>query len=120
VASFDGEPQAQIRLMLAESLRGVIAHRLLRRVDHNSRALALEILLGTTAVAALIRERKTFQLPTLMQKGKREGMCSMDDSVLALLRDGVIDPQEATVHLLNRESVEAGSTTGPRPYKEAA
>jgi twitching motility protein PilT len=121
--SFDGERQAQVRLMLAESLRGVIAQRLLRRSDGTGRALALEVLLGNTSVAALIRERKTFQLPTVMQTGKREGMRSMDDSVYSLLREGVIDFSEASVHVVNREGLDAfggGGANGHPPLREAA
>jgi twitching motility protein PilT len=124
--SFDGERQAQVRLMLAESLRGVIAQRLLRRTDGYGRALALEVLLGTAAVTALIRERKTFQLPTVMQTGKRDGMISMDDSVYSLLREGVIDFSEASGHVVNREGLEAfsggaGKASGPHPpLREAA
>jgi twitching motility protein PilT len=121
--SFDGERQAQVRLMLAEALRGVIAQRLLRRADGNGRALALEVLLGTAATAALIRERKTFQLPTVMTTGKREGMRSMDDSVYSLLREGVIDFAEASVHVVNREGLEGfgGGPNGQQPpMREAA
>src|SRR6185295_3071104 len=62
IDSFEGEKQTQVRLMVAESLKGVLAQRLLRRQDGGGRALGLEILIGTPPVAALIRERKTFQL----------------------------------------------------------
>jgi len=120
--SFDGERQAQVRLMLAESLRGVVAQRLLRRTDGLGRALALELLLGNPAVSALIRERKTFQLPTVMTTGKREGMRSMDDSVYTLLREGVIDFAEASVHVVNREGLDAfgGPSNGQPPMRNAA
>jgi len=101
--SFDGERQAQVRLMLAESLKAVMAHRLIRRKDGKGRALALELLMGTQAVSSLIRERKTFQLATVIQTAKADGMQSMDDSILALVRDGVISPQDATTHLTHRE-----------------
>ncbi|HEV8480639.1 MAG TPA: PilT/PilU family type 4a pilus ATPase [Candidatus Eisenbacteria bacterium] len=118
--SFDGERQAQVRLMLAESLRGVVAQRLLRRVDGMGRALALELLLGNPAVSALIRERKTFQLPTVMTTGKREGMRSMDDSVYTLLREGVIDFAEASVHVVNREGLDAFGGPGNGRMRDAA
>lgn len=101
--SFDGEKQAQVRLMLAESLRGVMAQRLLRRQDGRGRVLALEILMGNPAVSALIRERKTYQIGSVIQTGKREGMMTMDDSVLALFREGMVSPEEAAPHLSSRD-----------------
>jgi twitching motility protein PilT len=97
--TFEGEKQGQVRLMLAECLRGVLAQRLLRRTDGAGRVLAVEILIANPAVAALIRERKTFQLGSVIQTGKREGMQSMDDAILALLREGLIAEEEASLHL---------------------
>jgi twitching motility protein PilT len=87
--------------MLAESLKGVLAQRLIRRASGVGRVLALEVLAGNTAVASLIRDRKTFQLASVIQTGKREGMQSMDDSVLTLVRGGVIYPEDAVHHLSN-------------------
>ncbi|HTO89729.1 MAG TPA: type IV pilus twitching motility protein PilT [Candidatus Sulfotelmatobacter sp.] len=107
--SFEGEKQAQIRLMLAESLKGVLAQRLMRRKDGSGRVLALEILGSGGAVAALIRERKTFQLASVIQTGKKEGMISMDESVMQLLRSGVISTEEASIHVSNRELLGPGS-----------
>jgi twitching motility protein PilT len=119
--SFDGERQAQVRLMLAESLKGVLAQRLLPRADGRGRALALEILLGNGAVASLIRDRKTFQLSTVIQTGRREGMRTMDDSVMALVRDGSVDPQEALPHLTSKEVLDAGALSlTPQARREAA
>jgi twitching motility protein PilT len=114
--SFEGERQNQVRLMLAESLKGVLAQRLIRRADGSGRVLALEILSGNTAVASLIREKKTFQLGSVIQTGKREGMQSMDESILALVRGGVVAPDEAANHLTNRDMLPAGmrpSAAGP-------
>jgi twitching motility protein PilT len=105
--SFEGERQNQVRLMLSESLKGVLAQRLIRRADGSGRVLALEILAGNTAVASLIREKKTFQLASVIQTGKREGMQSMDESILALVRAGVVAPDEAVNHLTNRELMSA-------------
>ena len=107
--SFEGEKQAQIRLMLAESLKGVLAQRLMRRKDGSGRVLALEILGSGGAVAALIRERKTFQLASVIQTGKKEGMISMDESVMQLLRSGVISTEEASIHVSNRELLGPGA-----------
>jgi twitching motility protein PilT len=118
--SFDGTTQPQVRLMLAEALKGVLAQRLLRRKAGGGRVLAVEVLLGNPAVAALIREKKTFQLGSVIQTGRREGMRSMDDSVIALVRDGLVDPQEALPHLTNRELLEPFQTPAASARREAA
>jgi twitching motility protein PilT len=107
--SFQDERQTQVRLMLAESLRAVLAQRLIRRSDGQGRALALEILIGTPAVASLIRDRKTFQLSSIIQTGRREGMQTMDDAVHGLLRAGLVTPEDAAPHLTTREAL-AGAT----------
>ena len=94
--------------MLSDSLKGVLAQRLLRRADGRGRVLAAEIMVGTPAVAALIREKKTFQLPSVLQTGKREGMQTMDDAVLGLLKAGMITAEEAGLHLSSRDLLPAG------------
>jgi twitching motility protein PilT len=114
--TFEGERQTQVRLMLAESLKGVLAQRLLRRTDGRGRVLAVEILIGNSAVASLIREKKTFQLGSVMQTGRREGMQTMDDAILALLRDESVSPDEAALHLSSPEL----ARNGPRRIVEAA
>jgi twitching motility protein PilT len=114
---FDGEKQAQVRLMLSEGLRGVLAQRLLRKKDGTGRVLALETLYGNNAVASLIRERKTFQLASVIQTGKKDGMQSMDDSVLQLVREGTISHEEAAPHLSSRDllaSIPRGGAAHPR------
>jgi twitching motility protein PilT len=100
--------------MLSESLRGVLAQRLIRRADGRGRQLALEILVSGGAVASLIRERKTFQLATVIQTGKKEGMQSMDESVLNLLKAGIVSVEEAVGHLSSRDLIPAGLGT-PAP-----
>lgn len=95
IDAFADEKQAQIRTMLAESLRGVIAQRLVRKADGKGRVPVVEVLFNTTAVAAQIREKKTFQIPTLMQTGKKDGMILLDNMLLQLARDGVITAHEA-------------------------
>jgi len=92
---FPPEQQSQIRTMLAETLKGVIAQQLLVRADGQGRVVAVEILVGTTALANLIREGKTHQIPSLIQTGRREGMQTMDQAILDLLRSKQITPQEA-------------------------
>jgi twitching motility protein PilT len=106
--------------MLAESLRGVLAQRLMRRKDGRGRALALEVLISNNAVASLIREKKTFQLPSVIQTGKREGMQTMDESVLALVRDGSVDADEAAVHLSSRDLLPGAQPGAPSAGLRAA
>jgi twitching motility protein PilT len=92
---FPVDQREQIRIMVAESLRGIISQQLVPRADGKGRALALEILLRTEAVAATIRDGKTFMLPGIMQTGGKMGMRLMDDSLLELYRSGLIDAEEA-------------------------
>lgn len=94
IDSFPGDQQSQVRAMLSESLRGVIAQQLLRK-KAGGRVAAHEILVGTPAVANLIREGKTFQIPSVIQTGKQLGMIQMDQSLQTLLSTGVIDAEEA-------------------------
>ncbi len=119
--SFEDERQMQVRLMLAESLKGVLAQRLLRRKDGRGRALGLEVLMGTQAVSALIREKKTFQLPSVIQTGKKDGMQTMDDAVMALVRGGVVSPEDAAPHLTTREMLGPAQrgVAAPAPRLEA-
>ena len=111
--TFEGERQAQVRMMLSESLKGVLAQRLLRRADGRGRVLAVEILVGNNAVASLIREKKTFQLGSVIQTGKREGMQTMDESVMSLVREHVVSPEEAALHLSSRDLLPAGGPATP-------
>jgi twitching motility protein PilT len=92
---FPADQQEQIRAMLSESLRGVVAQQLLRRKGGSGRVAAHEILVGTPAVGNLIREGKTFQLPSVIQTGKKDGMVQMDQSIVTHLMTGTIDPEEA-------------------------
>ena len=120
VDSFGGDRQTQMRQMLSESLRAVIAQRLLPTADRRGRALALEILIGNSAVAGLLREKKSFQLPTVMQTGKRDGMRLMDDSVLALVREGIVDPADAAPHLTSKDLMNEDKAPDNEVRAEAA
>jgi twitching motility protein PilT len=92
---FPVDQRDQIRIMVSESLRGIISQQLVPRADGKGRALALEILMNTPAVANLIRESKTFMLPGVIQTGKRLGMKLMDDSLIELFQSGTITGEEA-------------------------
>ncbi len=91
---FPSDQRDQIRVMVSESLRGVISQQLIPRQDGEGRVLALEVLVNTPAVANCIREGKTFMLPGVMQTGKAVGMVTMDDSLQTLYAAGYISQEE--------------------------
>ncbi len=92
---FPPDQQEQIRVMVSESLRGIISHQLVPKADGTGRVLALEILTNTPAVAHVIREAKTYMLPGIIQTGKKQGMCLMDDALIDLYDRGLISSEEA-------------------------
>ncbi|MBF0558153.1 MAG: type IV pilus twitching motility protein PilT [Nitrospirae bacterium] len=92
---FPANQQAQIRTTLSESLKGVIAQNLFKRIDKKGRCAALEVLVITYAVSNLIREAKTHQLPSAMQTGKKYGMQTLDDAIMELLQKKWIAPEDA-------------------------
>ncbi len=94
IDKFPADRQNQIRTMLADSLKGVIAQTLCKRIS-GGRIASAEILVVTPAVAANIREGKTHQIPSLMQTGRNVGMCTFADDLLSLVKRGVITPEEA-------------------------
>jgi twitching motility protein PilT len=92
---FPAEEQGQIRNTLSTSLRVVVAQNLFKRVDVKGRCAALEILVCTAAIGNLIRDGKTFQIPSAMQTGKKLGMQTLDDAIMDLLNKKWIAPEEA-------------------------
>ncbi len=92
---FPSSEQAQIRSTLADGLRAIVAQVLFKRVDKKGRCAALEILIANPAVRNLIRESKTFQLPSMMQTGKKYGMQLLDDAIMELFNKGWISADEA-------------------------
>jgi twitching motility protein PilT len=101
IDQFPSDRQEQIRQMLSESLRGVIAQTLCKKIG-GGRVAAYEILLGSSAVSNLIRERKTFQLFSLMQTGRAQGMVTLNDSLLDLVKRKVVEPREAYIKAVNK------------------
>lgn len=91
--------QAQVRTMLSESLRGVVAQTLFPRKDRPGRVAAIEILVNTPATANLIREGKTFQIPSAMQVGKEHGMMTFESHLNELVAKGRVDKIEADLFL---------------------
>ena len=91
---FPVDQREQIRVMVSESLRGVLSQQLVPRLDGSGRVLALELLVNTPAVANCIREGKTFMLPGVMQTGKNVGMITMDESLRQLYIKGIVSREE--------------------------
>jgi twitching motility protein PilT len=91
---FPVDQREQIRIMVGESLRGIISQQLIPKIDGSGRVLALEFLVNTPAVSNCIREGKTFMLPGIMQTGKSVGMVTMDDALKELYNKGLISQQE--------------------------
>lgn len=92
---FPTDQREQIRIMVSESLRGVISQQLVPRADGNGRVLALEVLVNTPAVGNVIREGRTFMLPGIIQTGRKLGMKLMDDSLMELYDQKLITQEEA-------------------------
>ncbi len=103
IDQFPADRQEQVRTMLSESLKGVVSQVLCKKIG-GGRVAAREILLVTPAVSNLIREGKTFQIPSIMQTSKRLGMITMNDTLLDLVEKKLVEPKEAYM-----KSVDKGS-----------
>src|SRR5712691_9958018 len=99
---FPHEEQAQIRTSLSTSLKLVVAQTLMKRIDRKGRCAALEIMVVTPAVSNLIRESKTFQLPSAIQVGKQFGMQTLDDSIMEVLQKKWVSAEEAYANCIDK------------------
>jgi twitching motility protein PilT len=106
IDAFPANEQEQIRVVLAENLRAVVAQQLLRKPG-GGRTAAFEILLGSTALSNAIREGKTSLITNQIQTGRSRGMTSMDQSLIELLRAGSVEPDEALERASDREAIRA-------------
>jgi twitching motility protein PilT len=104
---FPTDQRSQIRIMVAESLRGVISQQLIPKADGTGRVMALELLVNTAPVAATIRDGKTFMLPGIMQTGKNVGMITMDESIKNLYIAGEISQEEAHFRAEDKKLMES-------------
>ena len=105
IDQFPTEQQAQIRIMLSESLKGVIAQNLCRKIG-GGRAAALEVLLINSAISNLIREGKTFQIPSMMQVGRAQGMVALNDALMDLVTKKIVEPEEAYLKAVDKAAFE--------------
>ena len=104
IDQFPTDRQAQIRVMLSESLKGVVAQVLCKKIG-GGRVAAHEIVLGNPAVTNLIRDGKTFQLASVMQTSKNLGMVTMNDSLMALVVSKQVEPKEAWMKATDKASL---------------
>jgi len=111
IDQFPADRQQQIRVMLSESLKGVIAQTLLPKKG-GGRVAALEILIVTPAISNLIREGKTFQIPSAMQTGKQHGMVMLNDALFALVQKGLVEPRDAYIKAVDKTNFETMLTRG--------
>jgi twitching motility protein PilT len=106
IDQFPPDQQAQVRTMLSESLKGVLAQTLCKKKG-GGRVAALEVLVGIPSVANLIREGKTFQMPSIMQTGKQHGMVTLNEALMDLVRKDVVEPDEAVAKAADKPALTA-------------
>jgi len=106
IDQFPADRQAQVRVMLSESLKGVISQTLCKKIG-GGRVAAREILLTTPAISNLIREGKTFQIPSIIQTSKKLGMLTLNDALLELVEKKLIEPDEAYVKSVEKSGISA-------------
>ena len=106
IDQFPADRQQQIRVMLSESLKGVISQTLLPKKG-GGRVAALEVLIVTPAISNLIRESKTFQIPSAMQTGKQHGMVMLNDALMELVKNGIVEPKDAYLKAVEKTGFEA-------------
>ena len=102
---FPAQEQAQVRTSLSESIQSIVAQTLFKRADGKGRVPALEILFGIPSVRNMIRENKTFQLPSVLQTNRNAGMQTMDDDIERLLAQRAITPEAALVHAQDKRRI---------------
>jgi twitching motility protein PilT len=106
IDQFPPDQQAQVRTMLSESLKGVIAQTLCKKKG-GGRVAALEVLIGIPSVANLIREGKTFQIPSIMQTGKQHGMICLNEALMSLVEGGKVEASEAVAKAADKAALSA-------------
>jgi twitching motility protein PilT len=103
IDQFPADRQAQIRVMLADCLKGVISQTLCKKIG-GGRVAAREILLSVPAVANLIREGKAFQIPSVMQTSRKLGMIQLGDVLIDLVDQKLVEPKEAYMKSTDKQS----------------
>jgi twitching motility protein PilT len=107
IDQFPAAEQGQIRTMLSESLKAVIAQTLCRKAG-GGRVAAHEVLIVTAAISNLIREGKSYQIPSIMQTGRAVGMVTLNDALIDLAKRKIIEPREAYARAVAKSDLVAG------------
>ena len=115
---FPANQQGQVRSTLADALKAVVSQTLMKRIDIKGRVAALEILICTPAVRNLIREGKTYQIPSVMQTGKKYGMQSLDDHLMELLQQRKISAEDAYINCMEKQKFVKFLKKAPADFTE--
>ena len=103
---FPSQEQVEIRTQLSQSLAGVVCQTLIERIDGPGRIPATEVLIHTPALGAIIREGNTQDIINVIQSGRSQGMCSLDDCLERLVKRRIIDPKKAYLHAQSKSRFE--------------
>ena len=114
---FPASQQNQVRTTLSESIKGVIAQNLFKRVDKPGRVAALEILVVDNAIANMIREEKTYQIPGMIEVGQTRGNVPLDEAIMQHLQAGRISPDEAFEKCIDKKRFLPYLTREPEPWE---
>jgi twitching motility protein PilT len=106
IDQFPADRQAQIRMMLSESLKGVISQTLCKKIG-GGRVAAFEVLLVNSSISNLIREGKVFQIPSIMQTQKGLGNMTLNDALFSLVKSGQVEPKEAYIKSVDKVSLKS-------------
>ncbi|HLG15263.1 MAG TPA: type IV pilus twitching motility protein PilT [Blastocatellia bacterium] len=117
IDAYPADEQNQVRAMLADCLRGVVAQQLVKTPD-GKRCAAVEVLLGGKALSNIIREGKTSMIPSYMQSGTGEGMQTMDQALMALVQAGKIKPEDAAMKAMDKSQFERMAGGGGKPLAQ--
>jgi twitching motility protein PilT len=120
INAFPADEQPQVRGMLSESLVAIVAQQLLKTADGKGRVAAHEILIGNSALASMIREGKTYQIPNIMQVGQSSGMQTMDMALERLVDKGTITAEVALEKAIDKDTFQkAIAKKGGKPPEPA-
>ena len=114
IDAYPSDEQNQVRAMLADCLRGVVAQQLVKTSD-GKRCAAVEVLMGGKALGSIIREGKTSMISSYMQSGMGQGMQTMDQSLMTLVQAGKIKPEDAALKAMDRSVFEKMAAGGGKP-----
>jgi twitching motility protein PilT len=114
INAFPSEEQPQVRAILSETLRAVICQHLLRRKDAPGRICAVEVLIMNDAISSMVRKGKTFQIPSVLLSSRDQGMQSMDQELIRLVKEGKVHLDEAFMKANDKKAFEGALGAGER------